>query len=382
VNAAPVPSRRRILHLVGASEDHGGILSVVRGLASGCPDPQWEHLLWMNARFLQTRQPVLPCRYSPTALDESPSHLRLLWAAWKSWPGLRRLVRSEGFHLLHAHSRGSLPLAWFAHRAGLPVLFTNHTYARRRGLYQTAVRQGVPMVLLTPAMARHYHLEPQPGRVELISACVADRFFSSPLPTRATDHRRPLQLTGIGNLVRWKKWELLLEAIRRLTPDQRNRFQLTVWGPVPNDRDARQYHEELRGAARDHGLDRHVRFAGPTQNIPEILARTDWFVLPSTHEPCSVALLEALASGIPGLVSESGGNVDLVREGRTGAWFKPDDAGSLHQRLVEIAEGQLRCDPPEAIRESVRERSAHHVAAQYQTLYGQLLARPDPARRP
>ncbi len=373
-------TRRRVLHLIGASEDHGGILSVVRSLSTGWHGDDWEHVLWMHSRFLQTRQPALPCRYSPSALDESPSHLRLLVAAWKSWPGLLRLRQAEGFHLLHAHSRGSLPLAWLARRRRIPVLFTNHAYARRTGLYRAAVRSGLPMVLLTPAMARHYRIDPSPGRVELISACVADRFFGTPLPAPTPpESAGPLRLVGIGNIVRWKQWDLLVEAIRRLSSEARARIQATVWGPVPGDRDARQFHEELRGAVRDHGLERQIRFAGPSQNIADILARSDWFVLPSANEPCSVALMEALASGIPAVASASGGNVDLVADGQTGALFRPNDPESLGQTLAAILDGRIRPRSPEGIRDSVRARSARCVAGDYRRFYNHLVDTGGPA---
>ncbi len=373
-------TRRRVLHLVGAAEDHGGILSVVRGLATGWLTGDWEHVLWMNSRFLQSRQPTLPCRYSPTALDESSSHLRLLVAAWKSWPGLARLRRSEGFDLFHAHSRGALPLAWMARRKRIPVLFTNHAYARRTGLYRAAARSGLPMVLLTPAMARHYGIEPTAGRCEVISECVADRYFDGTLPSReeaAPD--RLLRLAGIGNIVRWKKWDVLLEAIRRLPPESRARVQATVWGPVPADVDAKRFHEDLRAAVRGHSLERQIRFAGPTPNVAEILARSDWFVLPSTNEPCSVALLEALAAGVPAIATASGGNVDLIVDGKTGTLFRADDPDSLRDALAGILDGRIRPESPAFIRESVRARSATSVAAEYRSLYDRLAPSPVPA---
>lgn len=369
---AGAPSRRRVLHLVGASEDHGGILSVIRGLAAA-PQGDWEHVLWVNSRFQQSRQPVLPCRFSPAALDESPGHLRLLAAALRSWPDLRRLQQAEPFDLFHAHSRGALPLAWLARRRRIPVVFTNHAYARRTGLYRAAVRSGLPMVLLTPAMARHYRLEPRPGEVEVISACFADRFLEAPLPARPpAEPAGRLRVTGIGNITRWKKWDVLVEALRLLDPALRGRVDATVWGPVPDDADSRRFHGEVQAAIDRHGLAGRIRLAGPTRNIPEILSRSDVFVLPSTNEPCSVALMEALASGVPVLASASGGNGDIVQDGVGGRLFTPDDPGSLRDALAALLEGRFRPAAPAVIREGVRHRSATAVAAQYRQLYSTL----------
>lgn len=364
----------RILHLVGATEDNGGILSTIRGLASGSEPGVWEHLLWMRSSFLQTRKPHLACRYSRHALDESGSHLRLLFAAWRAWPDLQRLLATEPCAVVHAHSRGSLPLAIRLARRKQPVLFTNHAYARRTGLYRAAARvAGLRTVLLTPNHARHYRLEPQPGRVEIVSECGADRFFDAPISVRPPSAARPLQLVGIGNVVGWKKWELLLEAVHRLPAELRSRAQVTIWGPIPADRAARQYSEELRAAIQENGMQSHFRLAGPTAEVERTLARADWFVLPSTNEPCSVALIEALACGVPALVSASGGNIDIVQDHVTGAHFTPDSAESLSSRLEAILDGTLQPAPPDVIRASVAERSATVIAGRYAALYRDMM---------
>lgn len=364
----------RILHLVGAAEDNGGILSTIRGLAEACDPALWEHVLWVRSSFLQTRKPQLTCRYSPNALDESQSHLRLLLAAWRSWPDLKRLLHAEPCAIVHAHSRGSLPLAAWLSRMQVPILFTNHAYANRTGLYRTAASlRGLRTVLLTPNQARHYGIEPTPGRVDVVSECGANRFFTTPILPREPLHTRPLQLVGIGNIVAWKKWDLLLDAIHRLPERLRSRIQATIWGPVPADSASRQFSEELRAAVQQYGLQSSFRLAGPTAEVDRILGRADWFVLPSTNEPCSVALIEALASGVPALVSASGGNVDIVQDGVTGAHFTPDSADSLATRLEDILGGSLRITSPDQIRASVANRSATVVAERYSAIYRDML---------
>ncbi len=367
-------SPHRVLHLVGASEDNGGILSTIRGLDSGGDSAVWEHLLWVNSSFVQSRQPSLSCRYSPHVRDESNSHLRLLLAAWRAWPDLRHLIEAESPAVIHAHSRGSLPLACFLARKNVPVLFTNHAYARRTGLYRAAARiPGLTTVLLTPAMARHYRIEPTPFRVHVISECGRRPFFETPLPTPKPDpSSRLIRMVGIGNIVSWKKWDLLVEALHGLDSFLLNRIQITLWGPIPNDRASRQYSEELRAEILRYGLQNQIRLAGPTSEVERVLSRADWFVLPSTNEPCSVALIEALACGVPALVSSSGGNVDIVRENLNGAFFDPDSPNSLRARLESILRGSCPVASPARIRESVSHRSAPHVAAQYEEIYERI----------
>jgi glycogen(starch) synthase len=105
------------------------------------------------------------------------------------------------------------------------------------------------------------------------------------------------------------------------------------------------------------------------------LRETDWFVIPSTNEPCSVALIEALALGKPALVSASGGNVDIVDPGRTGLWFAPDNPQDLSRKLRQLLSPALAMAKPRDIRLSVEARRASHVAGLYQNLYRQLISR-------
>ena len=357
--------RPRVLHLLGATGDHGGIVSVLRGVQVAT-DARCGHVAWVHESFRQTRSPALELRHSRHALDEADSHLRLLSRAVRAWPELRRLLAAEPFDVVHAHTRGTFPLIC-AHAAlsrRPPAVFTNHTYARRTGMYRRAGRwPRLTTTLLTPNMARHYGLAPGP-HVRLISECGADAFFDRPLVPRARADG-PLRLVGIGNLVRWKRWDLVLRALALLPDAARRLIRFDVWGPTPEDPDAQAYTRELHSLTTALGLGDTVRFAGPTGQVADVVAAADWFVLPSTNEPCSVALIEALALGVPVIASASGGNVDIVADGVTGCLFRPDDAEDLATKLAAVLSGQIQAAAPEVLRDSVRARSAANVGAEY-----------------
>ena len=374
IEPVPPAERLEVLHLTGARADDGGILSVIRALQEATGNAV-HHRVWVHSGFRQTRKPPLEIVGNPHALDESPSHLRLLMAAFLSWPGLRSLLRADPGVVLHAHTRGSLPIAAWLSRTR-PVLFTQHAYARRTGLYRAAARlPGMRTVLLTPNMSRHYGIPENPGRVDILSACCGTQWFTQPLPaTRRTWQGRRFRLVGLGNLVRWKRWDLLVDAIAALPSGIRDRLECTVWGPTPPDADAPRFEAELREGLRRHSLESCLRFPGPTLAALEILASADAFVLPSTQEPCSVALMEALATGIPVIASRSGGNEDLVREGLTGVLFESGNAADLAAKIAALIEGSVSLASPAGIRDSVRARSATVVGAGYLCLYQERAA--------
>jgi phosphatidylinositol alpha 1,6-mannosyltransferase len=86
-------------------------------------------------------------------------------------------------------------------------------------------------------------------------------------------------------------------------------------------------------------------------------------------------LIEALALGLPALVSASGGNVDIVSDERTGLLFTPDDPASLAGCLGRLACGEFTPASAAQVRESVRLRSATAVAAQYTEIYRRVSRR-------
>ncbi len=369
------PRDLSVLHLLGADEDTGGILSVLRNLDSATAKHGCRHVVWVNAAYKETRSPPLRYRHSRYLLAESPNHLLLSIRAFAAAGELRRLLRSESFDILHAHSRGAFPLVTLLALRGKDVLFTNHAYARRTWMYRWAARRRhFHTCCLTPNMARHYAIPPNAPRLHVISACCSDRFFALPLVDRPRTPLggRPIRIVGLGNIVRWKNWHLVLEALNLLEPDDRNRVELDHWGPTPADPDSQAYRAELDEMVRRHGLSDRCRFHGALLSVEKALADADWFVIPSTNEPCSVALMEALAMGLPAIASATGGNVDIVQRERTGLLFEPDSAVALAECLRRILAREVNISDREFLRESVRHRSASSVGEQYLELYDAL----------
>lgn len=364
----------KILHLTGENEDAGGVLSVLRNLQAAAQKlGDWEFSVWVRDDFLEVRAPKLNLIKSRYACASDESHLRMFLRSYPAYRDVCRVLEEESVDVVHAHSRGTLLVGfWLALRNRVRVVFTNHNFARRRWLYRLATQiPNLRSVLLTPNMARHYRIGLDRKNVSVISACFADNLLDRPVVgvKSSKDGGAKIKLIGLGNIVRWKNWHLLVEAIRILPEELRNRFEFDHWGPTLNSIESRNYRDELTAAVDDAKLVQQVRFHGMTKEIYEKLSQANWFVLPSTNEPCSVALMEALACGVPAVVSRSGGSVDIVEDLRTGAFFDPDDSKDLSRVLEAIARETIRPLTPIQIRESVKCRSATSIMKQYAVLY-------------
>ncbi|UHD18701.1 glycosyltransferase family 4 protein [Thiocapsa bogorovii] len=120
-----------------------------------------------------------------------------------------------------------------------------------------------------------------------------------------------------------KRVDLLLDALDRHAGPRALEFRIlgTGW-----DLDA------LRERART--THPQVTFAGFSDAVPNELARSDLLLHLCPVEPFGLAILEAMAAGIPVLVPDSGGAGSLVEDGVSGMHFRADDADDLARRLA------------------------------------------------
>jgi glycosyltransferase involved in cell wall biosynthesis len=133
----------------------------------------------------------------------------------------------------------------------------------------------------------------------------------------------------------------------------------------------------LEGLAAELGVADRVRFLGRREDIPQLLAACDVFALPSLYEGSSLAVLEAMAAGIPVVSSAIGGTDELIEDGRSGLLAPPGDAAAWAAALRRVlADPQLRHGFAARARERVdagltRQQNADRVTDVYRELLGE-----------
>lgn len=91
------------------------------------------------------------------------------------------------------------------------------------------------------------------------------------------------------------------------------------------------------------GLSERIHFLGNRSDVPELLAASDCFVLPSLWEGLPMALIEAMACGLPIVATEVSGSKQVMVSGETGLLVPPGDALQLTEALT-----RLLSDPAQA----------------------------------
>jgi glycosyltransferase involved in cell wall biosynthesis len=92
----------------------------------------------------------------------------------------------------------------------------------------------------------------------------------------------------------------------------------------------------MRELAASLGLAERVHFLGNRRDVPDLLGAMDIFVLPSHSEGVSLAVLEAMAAGLPVIVSEVGGLPEIVRHEENGLLIPPKDPEALAKSLAQL----------------------------------------------
>lgn len=345
-----------VLHYTGGDDDRGGIVSVIRALAaSGGGDC----VLGVNRGARQRRQPALPAVEFPPLVAERIGPLNW-WRAREVARAVQAWLRADAGRVFHGHSRAGLLVALWLHAWGEKRFVVSvHCYGRQRWFYRlTARRLGTRLFWLSPAMRGYYGVAGQ-GWTQCIPGGVpASRVIPvSPLPGR-------LRLGGIGALVRWKRWHDVLAALAALPPEARARVSFTHIG----DGDA-GYLDELRAQAARTGLEAQVSFRGPEASSDRLLGEIDALVVAGEREPFSIALLEALAAGVPAIAGDSGGNPDVIAGGVNGILYRTGDSAALAGKIQAWL-----ANPPILNREKIRGTAVaiERVAAQWADIYSGL----------
>jgi glycosyltransferase involved in cell wall biosynthesis len=177
-------------------------------------------------------------------------------------------------------------------------------------------------------------------------------------------------VTTVGRLTAIKQHDLLLEAISLLATKSPDLVLLIV-----GDGELRQ---ALESEVAARGLQRTVRFLGWRGDLERVYAATDVFVLTSRNEGTPVALIEAMASGLPAVSTDVGGVRDVVVSPDAGSLVPFGDAGALADALQRYAESAaIRETVGRAARVSVGQRfTLQRLVADIRVLYDELLERP------
>ncbi len=172
---------------------------------------------------------------------------------------------------------------------------------------------------------------------------------------------------SVARLDKVKDHSTLIEAFAKVSSVEKNCILLIV-GDGPERRN-------IEKKVNDLGLNDRVILTGFTDDVSRYLSAMDLFVQTSTEEGLSMTILEAMAAGLPIMVTPVGGNPELIQHGETGIFIPVGDSSQLASYIIKFIKDPSRfIEMGNKAKEIVREKfTLSNTAHQYVRVYKMLL---------
>jgi glycosyltransferase involved in cell wall biosynthesis len=309
------------------------------------------------------------------------SQADLLAYSWRAYGFARRLLRERRFDVVHAFF--AVPcgvLAWVLHKEfrvpyvvslrGADVPGYSERFRWLYGLLRPLVRvvwRNAAEVIANSEGLRQLALETAPKQPISVIYNGVDTLQFSPADRQERAGDGVLRLLCVSRLTPRKGVGYLLEAVAMLKERYGGgKVRLSIAGEGDEKAALMRKAEEL-------GIQDSVEFAGCVahDDLPAMYRKADLFVLPSLNEGMSNTVLEAIASGLAVLATDTGGTKELVRDGENGFLVAMKDARDIADKAALFLERpELVRTMGEKSRQTAESMGWTQVAGAYKEAYG------------
>jgi sugar transferase (PEP-CTERM/EpsH1 system associated) len=382
IDLPPRDKRPLVMHVV-LRFDTGGLENGLVNLINHLPATTYRHAVVALTEVTEFRQRVLASDVEFIALHKGPGH------SVRLYPRLFALMRRLRPAIVHTRNLAALEAAVPAWLAGVPVRLhgehgrdvgdldgrsRKHQWLRR--LYRPFVTHYVP---LSRDLASY--LVERVG----IAAHKVTQIYNGVDTARFRPQSPPAVIAGcpftpaqhwlvgtVGRMQTVKNQVCLAQAFIRVlasNPTLRKRLRLVLIGEGP-------LRAQCLAVLAAAGVADLAWLPGERSDVAEIMRGLHCFALPSLAEGISNTILEAMATGLPVIATDVGGNADLVAHGKTGVLVPAADVAALAGALASLALAPERATSMGAVgRATVEARfSLSAMVAGYLNLYNEHLA--------
>ncbi len=276
----------------------------------------------------------------------------------KSIIQLCRIINNEDVDVLHAHTRVSQVVCFFASRiTGVPYVTTCHGFFKKR-LRKIFDTWGSMAIAISDAVKTHLKedLGVNEKRIKLVYSGVdVDAFSKECSINEINKMKESLGLKGgpivgtIGRLSPVKGQRFLLEAMVSVISEVED-AKVIIVGDGPEEK-------ALKNLAKSLGIECAVHFFASSPGTYKFLSVMDIFAFPSKNEGLGIALLEAMASGKACIASSIGGISDIIKDGSNGILTEVGDIDAISNAIIYLLrDPELRMKMGENARTLVKER--------------------------
>lgn len=153
-----------------------------------------------------------------------------------------------------------------------------------------------------------------------------ERFYDN--KKKETPNNIKLTLVNVGSFVDKKNQIFLLDVVKILK-NKNIDIHLNLCGDGKN-------RAKIEKEIISQNLEKNISILGKVENVEKIYKNADVYVHSATYEPFGLVLIEAMASGLPVVSLNGGGNVDIIENGKNGFLIEEQDAEMFSEKILEL----------------------------------------------
>lgn len=269
---------------------------------------------------------------------------------------LKKLLEKENYDIIHCHTpMGSVITrlaAGKARKRGTKVIYTAHGFHFFKGapmlnwlIYYPVERILAHRTDLLITMNQEDYKRSQTFKAKqtaLVNGVGLDLHkFIEASPEEKHEVRRAFRLKdddifaiSVAQLIKRKNHMVLIQAVAKL---HNPHFHLFICGDGVQE-------AELRAKAKELGVEHQIHFLGFRKDVYKISSAADLFLFASLQEGLPVAIMEAMACGLPIVASKVRGNYDLIDQGKGGYLGNPMNVDGFVKAIHKITENKERLE--------------------------------------
>lgn len=300
---------------------------------------------------------------------------------WRAYAQIKRLLSARGYDMVHCHSPISAALTRLACRKarkkGLKVIYTAHGFHFFRGapkknwlLYYPMERICARMTDVLIVMNREDEgLAKRKMRARRVAFIHGMGVDAEKIALGASGAERGKVFPGVS------EGDKILLSVGELNANKNHETVVRALAAMENP--AVRYYiagegegrERLESVIRETGMEERVTLLGFRRDVAALCGAADVFVFPSFREGLSVAMLEAMASGLPAVCSRIRGNTDLIEENKGGFLFDPYQSEDARRALEKMLASPDRDKMGAFNREKVKLFGKERVREELKAIY-------------
>jgi glycosyltransferase involved in cell wall biosynthesis len=259
----------------------------------------------------------------------------------KNLKALAGFVRKHGIEIVHAHAARDYHLAALAVRLASRsrLVLTRHALFPLRPINKPLLRSAGRVIAVSQAVAESLRRNGviEPSKITVVHNGIdTDRFERTIAPSGDS----PVLVGTVGQLAPIKGHDIFVRAAALISA-RRPDVRFVVIG---EDKSPQMAHRRfLESLVTELGLNAFVDMPGWRDDMPTVLSSLALFVSAARSEPFGLAIVEAMAAGLPIVATASEGALEIIEDGVTGKIVPAADPEALAQAINDLLDDPLEC---------------------------------------